>query len=447
MHLASSLLALALQAASPPAEGVGISDCHFGEVYEFHVASCVLQVGNGTNQTIRLKVTPRDPRDRAPEGPVEIAPGSTGSIELKVGLGNQVGDIYRFFSVSDVDGTGKPLVVRAIGFGMSALEDPNPTVDFGTVNVLADGASKSVRLESHDSPVFGLTRVLSGPDQLTARVTGGNTVQVGINKDANWGLLDDYVKLELNSDRQSQAWIRVKADVQGDVVPLDNPVWMGVVAADQKREAIIRLESRSGKEIRIGKLSMEDMAGETEVSDCEPKSDGCKSIRLTVSPAQAPGPLRGSLIVELPDYSRDLVVSVWGVLQARTKSPTNPQGTETKPVLEKWPVAASDMAEATASADARPSAAGATGPLLKWAVADDRGVHGYQVFRAESKDGPFLLQNSKTILANGKEGAVSRYEWRDPTAQKGRSYWYYIGAVGKSGDKRKLSEPQEKVVD
>jgi hypothetical protein len=85
------------------------------------------------------------------------------------------------------------------------------------------------------------------------------------------------------------------------------------------------------------------------------------------------------------------------------------------------------------------------GPLLKWTIANQSSVHGYEVFRGESVSGPFTLMDPNLIapLDNGK-GPVA-YRWRDTSAIKGQTYWYYIAVVYKNGDRRALSGPQKAV--
>jgi hypothetical protein len=84
-----------------------------------------------------------------------------------------------------------------------------------------------------------------------------------------------------------------------------------------------------------------------------------------------------------------------------------------------------------------------TGPLLKWSTATEDSVHGYQIFRSDSADGPFVLQNAKTLLVHPDTGSI--YQWRDPNAESGKAYWYYIGVVYKNGKKENLSSPQRTV--
>jgi hypothetical protein len=85
------------------------------------------------------------------------------------------------------------------------------------------------------------------------------------------------------------------------------------------------------------------------------------------------------------------------------------------------------------------------GPLLKWSVAHENLVYGYLVYRADAESGPFLRINKEMIRAEPQEtGGV--YQWRDTMAEKGKTYWYYVGIVDTSGNKQQLSGPQKKTV-
>jgi hypothetical protein len=85
------------------------------------------------------------------------------------------------------------------------------------------------------------------------------------------------------------------------------------------------------------------------------------------------------------------------------------------------------------------------GPLLKWTIAQQASVHGYQVFRSDAETGPFTLMapNLINVVDNGS-GPVA-YRWRDTTAVKGNTYWYYIAVVYKTGERKALSGPAKTV--
>src|SRR5690606_10988053 len=153
---------------------------------------------------------------------------------------------------------------------------------------------------------------------------------------------------------------------------------------------------------------------------------------------QDPGIVRGVLTVELPDYDRDLVLNVWGILQSPPAPGANtdaksanaePESETTESASDSADTdvgdsstgdanAANKEAPTDSSSDAsreraspdQPDKAGpqvgeppapppGIGPLLKWSTATEGSVHGYQIFRSDSADGPFVLQNARTIPA------------------------------------------------
>jgi hypothetical protein len=87
------------------------------------------------------------------------------------------------------------------------------------------------------------------------------------------------------------------------------------------------------------------------------------------------------------------------------------------------------------------------GPLLKWRVTDESGVYGYQIFRADAEQGPFVLQNTSVLRAHSKQYSSIPYFWRDEHTKSGSTYWYYIGAVYKDGRKQVLSPPRSKAAE
>lgn len=455
MGIASVFLLLGIQAAlTTPVEKVEVADCTFGEVYAFRTTDCKMRIRNLGSEGVTLRVLPSDPRDSVSEDLVKVPAGSSVDVKLQMDIGNDSGEVRRFFRVARIDSDEKAYFASATGFAMSVLDAPRPSVDFGMVSIRSSGATRIVNLNSHDSNRFRVMRVLEAPTALNAKVIDGNTIELKVRDDAEWGLVEGFVKVALDNPLQDEAWIAVKADIQGEVVPAMNPVWLGIVPAGQKREATIQLKSRTGRDFQIGSVDLGDMQGRADIVACEPATAGCKAIHLVIAESEPAGSLRKALSVDFPQFKQKLAVSIWGVLQAK---PAHSAGKNPKaessigPAREASIGGDSGLPRPVLGGVDRGSAAGDSAsnamPFLKWSVADDSGVHGYQVFRAERADGPFLLQNESLIKAKGSKDSINAYEWRDPSAQPGKTYWYYIGAVGKSGEKRKLSQPQRKVVD
>jgi hypothetical protein len=86
------------------------------------------------------------------------------------------------------------------------------------------------------------------------------------------------------------------------------------------------------------------------------------------------------------------------------------------------------------------------GPLLRWAVAHQASIHGYAIYRASSETGPFV-RVSKDVIEVVEDDAdkTGRYQWRDNTAESGKTYWYRIGVLNRDGSKKDLTAAQKVV--
>ncbi len=340
---------------------------------------------------------------------------------------------------------------------------------------------RRIELSSHDGADFRILRVTGKPDAVEATIApDGRTLDVKLRKDAPWAVLDDYVKLAIDTPYQKQAWVRVTGDIHGAVAPKRNPVSLGFVAPGKHRQVAFDLTHAEGKSFRVGTMTLDGFKGRATARDCEPAKLGCKSVMLHISDDQKPGVVRGTLTIELPDAGRNLAVKVWAILQAaqspetaqreaknsvteasNKKSNASPQpakaaianaveGSRKSPSPEHAVTLAGEsrtksgapQASKRAPAPMEPPPPG-TGPLLKWSTSDEGSVHGYQIYRSDSKNGPFVLQDRKTIRAHPEQG--SGYQWRDTRAIHGKTYWYYIGVVYKDGRKDKLSPPERTV--
>jgi hypothetical protein len=442
-----ALLSLLAQTSLTTGSAVSAEACSFGEIYQFSHASCSIHLTNSSDRKITVSIAPQVKEDQVQPDSVTIAPHGSADVVASVAVGNGVGEFMRMFRVSDGSG-GRDLGVMNSGFALTALDEAHPRVDFGSVDLSEKAPeARTVPLDSHDAPGFRVTKVLAAPHSIDVSIADdGHAISLRIRPDADWGLVEDYVKVAIDSPDQKEAWIAVKAEIHGGVAAASNPVWMGIVPPDAERKIQIRLDSRNKEDFRVTDIALSDLDGEAKLRPCEPAADGCKVIELHVSDAQRPGAVRGAVSMNLPDYSRRMSVAVWGVLQG-------PPPKKIDEVRQPAPASVADaQAEGKPKADAAsagdPNAVPAgRGPLLKWSVGDDSGVHGYQIFRSTSESGPFLLISRPSIATKqAREKGTNAYAWRDVTAQVGETYWYYIGSVGKDGGKRKLSSPLKKVV-
>jgi hypothetical protein len=202
----------------------------------------------------------------------------------------------------------------------------------------------------------------------------------------------------------------------------------------------VPLIDQSGRDFKIANVTSKDLAATYDNVPCDPPAAGCRNLLVRISDSQAPGMFKVLLDIAFADRRNHLHLGLWGILGERPRS-----GQESEMPLGPKPLPLAPVSnEPPPPLKVQPDPPG-EGPLLKWTIANQSSVHGYEVFRGESVSGPFTLMDPNLIapLDNGK-GPVA-YRWRDTSAIKGQTYWYYIAVVYKNGDRRALSGPQKAV--
>jgi hypothetical protein len=158
--------------------------------------------------------------------------------------------------------------------------------------------------------------------------------------------------------------------------------------------------------------------------------------------------------VAFPDDGKSMRIAVWGLLIDKdtqiekldsadlAKSAKGGAGA-TSAAASKVDIKNAIKEVVAAAEEADPPG---KGPLLKWTVANEELIHGYQIFRGPDEAGPFLLL-TKDMLARKSTPTNPNavYKWRDNSAEAGKTYWYYIGMVYNDGRKQQLTGPQKVV--
>jgi hypothetical protein len=454
-------IAVAALPSATTEASITVGECWLGEPYSFATATCRIPLENKDAQPIRVEAQAHG---------VEISPASIviparGKAELtaRVDVGNASGRLE--YGVRLHPERGPDSIARLRGFAMSALDDPRPMVDFGVVDASARKDERTIALASHDTSAFRITGIEHVPDGVSATLADDHrSLKISLRPDASWGIVDDDIKLTIDTPHQHEAWVHVTADVHGDISIENNPFWFGSLPAGSKRTFLIPMTSRGGREFRVGKVdgAMADAAVDTV--PCDNKAVYCKAVRVVFADSQPAGLTRGKLDVELPDSGRHLHIRYWGLLQndaaanaSTSPMPMPPQEDISAPWTEgvvdsvNAPVYALPGEDPLDKAEPGPPPSKdppvGAGPLLKWNVADESGAYGYQVFRGDSADGPFVLQNERLIRVHPKDYRDIPYFWRDATASPGDAYWYYVGVVYKDGRKQALSPPHRKVAE
>lgn len=462
--LISSLFAVALAAtpatpaapaasAKPKPSNLVVAPCEFGEAYQFSTAECMIELHNiGKNPIVLSNLSAARPTDSLSSKNLVVPAGGYAHLEARIGILAEEGisKFYFRFSTDEPGQTQRNAEVK--GFVSSVLDQTSPLMDFGIVQADKGGATQSITLGSRAIADFRITGVDEKPSYLDVSIGDDRrTIRATYKPRAPLGPRQtDYIKLSINTPEQPHAWVKLKADVHGDVLPAANPFALGLMRTSDTNEYLIRLSSRSGKDFRIGKIDVERMKAVVEVVSCAPASIGCRMLRVTVPNDQPTGQIGGILKVELPDSGETLPVFIWGMLldpsvkvvdfDEAAQEAQNAQKESKSPSSAPLNVS-SALKLATRDADV-PAPPG-TGPLIKWSATNEQLVYGYAIYRASMESGPFVRMNPESIVVRQTDGSGSKYQWRDSSAKAGVTYWYYVGLLNRDGSKKPLSTPQK----
>jgi|SRR5579885_485888 hypothetical protein len=455
MTIIATSLFTALFVAAPvaPASQLAIENCDVGEIYAFNHGECEIVLSNTGDRSVRVfDVVTGIAGDHVEPTETTVPAHAKAYLKFTLNAANDAGHVRHSVRFRTDEPGHEERSASAVAFVMSVLDEPRPQLDFAVVKALAEPMRRSVDLVSHDVSDFRITKIIETPAWINAAIgADGHTLEASVKPDAGWGLHVDFLKVATNAPQQSQAWIEVKADVHGEVVPNLNPYDLGLMRIGSVHEFHIPLRSRSGREFQIGKIELEGLHGTTQVDSCEKTGKSCQMLILRVADQQ-PGPIKGHVWIELPEYQQRLNLAVWGLLvPADLKVKT----LDADAIAQQAAAAAGQsqtskdvdlqraVREAVGNANQAPPSG--EGPLLKWSVANGLAIHGFQIFRASDEAGPFVLLNQKTIPSIAKTQDSVGYQYRDNTAESGKTYWYYIGLVYNDGRKQQLTGPQKVV--
>jgi hypothetical protein len=456
MFLSTILFSAIAGAASPepPKSHLAISYCDSGEHYQFEVVTCPIELYNTGDKPIRIsKGEAKFPWDSI-DADVVVPPKGKAYVTAKVDTRNDEGMTRRPFRFStdepgnEVRGSEVRMMV------LSVLDQSKPKLDYGIVKPEEKLPELSIQLSSREAKDFRILGIESSPEWLDAKVDeDGRTLRAKLRANVPLGLVhhDHFVKLKIAAPQQKQAWVAVEANVLGDVVPNSNPVELGLMRNVGKHEFLIRLSSRSGKAFETGKLEMKGLSGKVEKIPCTPAKADCAMLKLDIGNDQPLGKLEGVLNVELKDSGRILPIELVGfLLDSKTKVhdmdellKQSEQGQSKADVAAK-PLDLGKAIEGSIKKEEPPLPG--KGPLLRWSVANQNPIYGYIIYRADSEGGPFLRVNKDVVRAIS-EGADSSgsYQWRDNSAESGKTYWYRIGILNRNGSRQDLTGAQKVV--
>jgi len=71
--------------------------------------------------------------------------------------------------------------------------------------------------------------------------------------------------------------------------------------------------------------------------------------------------------------------------------------------------------------------------IIKWSTASEVDNFGYDVYRGERPDGPFVRLTEEPIEGAGTSDEIHRYRFVDDTIDPTKTYYYYVESISMSG--------------
>ena len=129
-----------------------------------------------------------------------------------------------------------------------------------------------------------------------------------------------------------------------------------------------------------------------------------------------------------------LAVALTGMVACRPPRPLSPApGTSAAATPSPTPPGA--LAPPVASPQPE---AGRPHNTLRWKT-NDVSNFGYDIYRAEREDGPFVKVNAQPVPGTLKPGKVQTFEYQDTAIDPGRDYWYYVESISLTGERMKFT--------
>ena len=75
----------------------------------------------------------------------------------------------------------------------------------------------------------------------------------------------------------------------------------------------------------------------------------------------------------------------------------------------------------------------------KWTTASEVDNFGYDVYRGDKEEGPFVKLTANPILGAGTTDETHKYEFRDDSIDPCKGYWYYVESTSTGGVHEKFT--------
>lgn len=424
-------------------------DVDVGEVYPHAPMNVKVTLTN--NGSSPLKIDRIVPRWAGTSARVEIsnddlAPGGSTSVSISIAGGDHVGRFsHIFFAFSNL--SDKPIGKIAVrGFADWIVDPESTSVDMGTVKDQAR-FEKVLRLKLRPGATLRLAKIVSSSRWIDARIVDdGAALLVRGEGKMPWGSFDEEIVVETDSTDQKRIGFHITGNVQGLVVPSTSSIAFGAVREGTSPEQAVRLESSNGKAFKLGSVTVTGSKGEAIVQECVPVSIGCKVVKLKLDKQKMGSAPNGVLSISFPEFGSTLPIPFGGAVIGKDTVVRDLEN-EIANSTAGSPSISTTLRDAVSTPKAMemPVPPG-SGPVLKWEVANESQIYGYEIYRSKSAGGPFERVTHEIVKRLSTDVRIpSVYRWRDGNTDVGSEYWYYVGVVYLNGKKEALNSPQRVV--
>ncbi|SFN13685.1 hypothetical protein [Dokdonella immobilis] len=356
------------------------------------------------------------------------------------------GRVGRFSDVLLVYAKGHPEPVTKIvarGFVDWIIDPASMTKDAGIVDA-AHPLSATLTVKGRPGVDVRLTEVMQESKWIDAEIAdGGKSLKLQAKPQMPWGAFDEFLVLETDNPQQRRVGVQVKGEMRGAVVPSTSLIDFGLVRVGIPAEQLVRLVDESGRKLNVGDVRVTGSPANAAIQECVPANSSCKMLKLSLKEDSIGAAPHGMVVIEFPDYSAELPIPFGGAAIGKD-TVIHDLAKEVEAAKSKSPSISAALHETvTTSAPIEMPVPDGRGPLLKWEMANESPIYGYEVYRAAAEAGPFERVNEKMIPRLSSDTRIrSIYRWRDTQAKSGQVYWYYIGVVYLDGHKEALNTAQ-----
>jgi hypothetical protein len=418
---------------------------HFGEVYQFAEIEHRFEIANYADRTVHISaVTAALKSGQVLDFPRELGPGQRGEIWVRQAVGNKLGEVAFRFRVESDEPTAPAQKIVLLGFVQSAYDPERLRLDLGEI-AQAQGGSRDIELATREAGDLQLLGSEGHPAWISAEALGKNAegeglrVRLKVAPGATLGAQTGLILLRTNLPRQPLFEISYTVRVFGDVAPAPTTVDFSWMRPGQSVERRVTLVGRSGRDFAIERIEGASPGLSVEQEACaEGSPRACRTLKLTLAP-QTIGNLTGILKVFLAGLAEPLPLPYAGLAVGHN--------TEVRDITSRLEALAAQESEGEeapppAPAEEPPPAVESEREIrLRWKARTEENVYGYLVYRAAQRAGPYQRLGESVVrtVKDGDDKDTDGYQFIDRDVEPGKTYYYYLDAVSRSGIKQRFS--------